>query len=54
MLKYGTLIALVCLLFQMPAQALEEGPLVILHMNVGQGDATRFNDQPAQFCEAQR
>ena len=40
MLKYGALIALVCLLIRMPAEALEEGPLVILHMNVGQGDAT--------------
>lgn len=45
MLKHSALIALVCLFFGMPAlaqeeEALEQGPLVILHMNVGQGDAT--------------
>lgn len=40
MLRRSALIALVCLFSRTPALAVERGHLVILHMNVGQGDAT--------------
>lgn len=40
MLKRITFLALMSLLVPMPIHAELQGPLVILHMNVGQGDAT--------------